>query len=67
MTKEQLFYRETFCELFNRNSYINTSEYTVKFWEPKWCGNSVDPSARKHIKEQFNAGDIERINMECND
>ena len=61
LTKEQLYYRETFCELFNRNSYTNTSEFTVKFWEPKWCGNSPDPSARKHIKEQFETGSFERI------
>jgi asparagine synthase (glutamine-hydrolysing) len=61
LTKEQLYYRETFCELFNRNSYTNTSEFTVKFWQPKWCGESVDPSARKHIKEQFEIGSFERI------
>lgn len=61
LTKEQLYYRETFCELFNRNSYTNTSEFTVRFWEPKWCGNSPDPSARKHIKEQFETGSFERI------
>lgn len=61
LTKEQLYYRETFCELFNRNSYTNTSEFTVKLWEPKWCGDSVDPSARKHIKEQFETGSFERI------
>jgi asparagine synthase (glutamine-hydrolysing) len=61
MTKEQLFYRETFCELFNRNSFTNTSEFTVKFWQPKWCGADADPSARKHIKEQFETGSFERI------
>jgi asparagine synthase (glutamine-hydrolysing) len=61
ITKEQLYYRETFCELFNRTSYTNTSEFTVKFWEPKWCGNYLDPSARKHIKEQFETGSFERI------
>ena len=53
MTKEQLYYRQLFRELFNRNIYRNTSEFTVQFWKPKWCGESVDPSARKHIKEQF--------------
>jgi len=55
-TKEQLWYREIFCELFNKNSYTNTSEFTVKFWEPNWCGNNkdhVDPSARKHISSAF--------------
>ena len=53
-TKEQLWYRELFCELFNKNSYTNTSEFTVKFWEPNWCGEgNIDPSARKHIKESF--------------
>lgn len=60
-TKEQLYYRETFCELFNKNSYTNTSEFTVKFWEPKWCGKNVDPSARKHIKEQFEIGSFEKV------
>lgn len=63
MTKEQLYYRETFCELFNRNSYTNTSEFTVKFWEPKWCGDCADPSARKHITEQFETGSFERIDI----
>ena len=53
-TKEQLYYRELFCELFNKK-YMNTSELTVGFWKPKWCGvGIIDPSARKHIKEQFN-------------
>lgn len=60
-TKEQLYYRETFCELFNQNSFTNTSEFTVKFWEPKWCGENADPSARKHIQEQFNLGSFEKI------
>lgn len=60
-TKEQLYYRELFCELFNKSSYTNTSEFTVKFWEPKWCGDNPDPSARKHIKEQFETGSFERI------
>ena len=55
ITKEQLYYRQIFRELFNRNIYRNTSEFTVQFWKPKWCGESVDPSARKHIKEQFKA------------
>jgi len=50
-TKEQLYYRELFCELFCKNS--NTSEHTVKFWTSKWCGDKSDPSARKHIKEAF--------------
>lgn len=52
-TKEQLWYRELFCELFNKNSYTNTSEFTVKLWEPNWCDKGIDPSARKHIKESF--------------
>lgn len=52
-TKEQLWYRELFCELFNKNSYTNTSEFTVKFWQPNWCGKDVDPSARKHISSAF--------------
>lgn len=51
ITTEQLYYREIFCELFNTHSFANTSEFTVNFWAPKWCGDSyVDPSARKHIK-----------------
>lgn len=61
-TKEQLYYRETFCELFNKNSFTNTSEFTVKFWEPKWCGDGKqDPSARKHIKAQFYIGSFEKV------
>jgi asparagine synthase (glutamine-hydrolysing) len=60
-TKEQLWYRELFCELFNKNSYTNTSEFTVKFWEPKWCGKDIDPSARKHIKEAFEKPSYELI------
>jgi asparagine synthase (glutamine-hydrolysing) len=44
-TKEQLLYRETFCKLFNNTSYKNTSEFTVKIWEPKWSDNK-DPSGR---------------------
>ena len=50
-SKEQLYYRELFCEVFKSNS--NTSEFTVKFWQSKWCGDNTDPSARKHIKEAF--------------
>ena len=64
--KVQLYYREVFCELFNRNSFTNTSEFTVKFWEPKWCGNNVDPSARKHITEQFETGSFEKIETSSN-
>jgi asparagine synthase (glutamine-hydrolysing) len=45
ITKEQLLYRETFCKLFNNTSYKNTSEFTVKTWEPKWSTNT-DPSGR---------------------
>jgi asparagine synthase (glutamine-hydrolysing) len=59
-TKEQLFFREIFCRFFNnyptintRGAYTNTSELTVKFWEPKWS-NTKDPSARQYSKEQFN-------------
>lgn len=44
-TCEQLFYREVFCNLFTNSFYKNTSELTVKFWEPKWC-NTKDPSAK---------------------
>jgi len=62
-TKEQLWYRELFCELFNKNSYTNTSEFTVKFWEPNWCGKDSDPSARKHIKESFKKPSYEIVNQ----
>jgi len=51
LTKEQLYYRDTFSNLFNTG---NTSESTVEFWKPNWCGDNVDPSARKHIIEAFN-------------
>jgi asparagine synthase (glutamine-hydrolysing) len=44
-TKEHLLYRSIFCKLFNDTSYKNTSEFTVKMWEPKWC-ESKDPSGR---------------------
>lgn len=44
-TKEQLLYRETFCKLFNNTSYKNTSEFTVRTWEPKWSKDK-DPSGR---------------------
>jgi asparagine synthase (glutamine-hydrolysing) len=44
-TKEHLLYRTIFCKLFNDTSYKNTSEFTVKMWEPKWC-KSKDPSGR---------------------
>jgi len=58
MTKEQLYYREVFCELFNNcgnaidMSFKNTSEFTVKFWEPKWSVTN-DPSARQYAKNEF--------------
>lgn len=42
-TKEHLLYRKLFCELFNDKK--NTSEFTVKMWEPKWS-KSKDPSGR---------------------
>lgn len=45
-TKEKLYYRETFCELFCGGApYLNTSELTVKSWEPKWSITN-DPSGR---------------------
>lgn len=44
-TKEKLYYRNIFCNLFNNSSYQNTSEFTVKMWEPKWS-NTKDPSGR---------------------
>jgi len=53
LTKEQLYYRELFINLFNVDNN-NTSELTVKYWKPNWCGDNVDPSARKHINNEFN-------------
>lgn len=47
-TKEKLYYRSIFCKLFNSTSYKNTSEFTVKFWEPKWSNNK-DPSGRIQV------------------
>jgi asparagine synthase (glutamine-hydrolysing) len=44
-TKEKLYYRQIFCKLFNYTSYKNTSEFTVKYWEPKWSKTN-DPSGR---------------------
>lgn len=44
-TKEKLYYRELFCSFFNSTSYKNTSEFTVKMWEPKWS-KTTDPSGR---------------------
>lgn len=44
-TKEKLLYRIIFCKLFNNSSYKNTSEFTIKTWEPKWS-NTNDPSGR---------------------
>jgi asparagine synthase (glutamine-hydrolysing) len=44
-TKEELFYREIFTKLFNDKNYKNTSEFTVKVWQPKWTDNT-DPSGR---------------------
>ena len=44
-TKEKLFYRLMFCNLFNNTVYKNSSESIIKTWEPKWS-NSSDPSGR---------------------
>lgn len=44
-TKEKLYYRDLFCSFFNSTSYKNTSEFTVKMWEPKWS-KTTDPSGR---------------------
>jgi asparagine synthase (glutamine-hydrolysing) len=52
-TKEQLYFREIFCSLFNTGIYSNTSELTVKFWKPRWT-NTDDPSARAYSSEHFN-------------
>ena len=43
-TKEKLLYREKFQNIFNNNK-LNTSEFVVKTWEPKWS-DSKDPSGR---------------------
>lgn len=42
-TKEKLWYRELFCELFNSDQ--NSSELLVRQWVPKWSG-TTDPSGR---------------------
>lgn len=47
-TKEQLYYRHIFVELFGTNN-----DHLVEYWKPRWCGNNPDPSARKHIAEYF--------------
>lgn len=54
-TKEELYYRQLFCTHFNETCYKNTSEFTVKFWKPKWCETTgyLDPSARKHLDDWF--------------
>lgn len=44
-TKEQLYYRQMFCKMFNPTSFGNTSELTVRTWEPKWS-DTKDPSGR---------------------
>ena len=46
-TYEQLYYRDVFCKYFVTNFLKNTSEFTVRFWEPKWC-DTKDPSAREY-------------------
>lgn len=51
-TKEELYYRELFCNFFNKTSFNNTSELTVKIWRPNWC-TTIDPSARLYSTEQF--------------
>jgi asparagine synthase (glutamine-hydrolysing) len=42
-TKEQLYFRNVFCDLFVKNG--NNVENTVNTWEPKWS-DSKDPSGR---------------------
>jgi asparagine synthase (glutamine-hydrolysing) len=65
-TKEQLYYREIFCYLFNNcgsvtgMSFKNTSEFTVKFWEPKWSVTN-DPSAREYAKNSFTPTLLQRL------
>ena len=46
-TKEMLYYREIFHNLFNSNNN-NNSEETVSFWKPKWTENDLEPSAVKN-------------------
>jgi asparagine synthase (glutamine-hydrolysing) len=43
VTREHLLYRSIFCKLFDSTN--NTSESTVKIWEPNWS-DSKDPSGR---------------------
>lgn len=42
-TKEHLFYRKIFNNLFGK--FNSSTEYTVKRWLPKWC-ETDDPSGR---------------------
>lgn len=49
-TKESLYIRNLFCEIYGFGNVNNILQY---FWLPKWCGNALDPSARTlNIKEQ---------------
>lgn len=47
-TKEQLYFRNIFRKFYDSQS----SELTVKFWEPKWSV-SKDPSARLYAHSHF--------------
>lgn len=44
ISKESLYYRETFCEEFGEN--VSVSKTIPYFWMPKWSGDVTDPSAR---------------------
>jgi len=46
---EELYYREIFTQLFNIHNKNDSVENLVKMWKPNWCGDNVDPSARKHL------------------
>jgi asparagine synthase (glutamine-hydrolysing) len=43
-TKEKLFFRAIFDNMFNK-AELNNSYKTVSYWEPKWC-ETKDPSGR---------------------
>lgn len=42
LMKESLYYRQIF-----ENFFPNREEIIPKFWLPKWCNNTIDPSARE--------------------
>jgi asparagine synthase (glutamine-hydrolysing) len=45
LTKESLYFREIFNNLYTKNNK-SVEKVIPYFWLPKWCGNVIDPSAR---------------------